>query len=61
MLGTTGEAGTIGNGKRADLILLDANPLADIGNVARRAGVMVAGRWIPRSEIERRLAAMARP
>jgi N-acyl-D-aspartate/D-glutamate deacylase len=61
MLGTAGEAGTIGNGKRADLILLDANPLTDIGNVARRAGVMVAGRWIPRNEIERRLAAMARP
>jgi len=61
LLGTTGEAGTIGNGKRADLILLDANPLSHIGNVARRAGVMVAGRWIPRSEIERRLAAIARP
>jgi hypothetical protein len=60
MLGTA-DAGTIGNGKRADLILLDTNPLADIGNVARRAGVMVAGRWIPRSEIERRLAAIARP
>ena len=60
-LGNTDEAGTIGNGKRADLVLLDANPLADIGNVGRRAGVMVGGRWFDRAEIERRLAGMARP
>ncbi len=60
-LGNSGEAGTIGNGKRADLVLLDANPLADISNVGRRTGVMVGGRWLPRAEIERRLARMARP
>ena len=55
-LGNLEETGTIGTGRRADLILLDANPLADIGNVGRRAGVMVAGVWYPRAEIERRLA-----
>jgi len=60
-LGNSNEAGTIGNGKRADLILLDANPLTDIGNVGRRAGVMVGGRWLPRAEIEQRLARIARP
>jgi len=60
-LGNSDEAGTIGNGKRADLILLDANPLTDIGNVGRKAGVMVGGRWLPRAEIEQRLARMARP
>ena len=43
-------------GKRADLLLLDANPLDDVGNVARRAGVMVRGRWLPESEIQRLLA-----
>ncbi len=58
-LGTLEEAGTIGTGKRADLILLDGNPLVDIANVGRRAGVMVAGRWLPRAEIERRLAGLA--
>lgn len=57
-LGNLDEAGTIGTGRRADLILLDANPLADIGNVGRRAGVMVAGVWYPRAEIERRLAGL---
>jgi N-acyl-D-amino-acid deacylase len=60
-LGNSEEAGTIGNGKRADLILLDANPLTDIGNVGRKAGVMVGGRWLPRAELEERLARMARP
>jgi len=60
-LGNSDVAGTIGNGKRADLVLLDANPLTDISNVGRRAGVMVGGRWIPRAEIEQRLARMVRP
>jgi imidazolonepropionase-like amidohydrolase len=46
-------------GKRADLILLDANPLDDIDNIARRAGVMVRGRWIPEREIQSRLDQIA--
>jgi len=58
-LGNLAEAGTIEAGKRADLILLDANPLTDISNISGRAGVMVGGWWIPRAEIERRLAALA--
>jgi imidazolonepropionase-like amidohydrolase len=52
--------GTIAAGQRADLILLDANPLTDIGNVAKRAGVMVRGRWLPKAEIDRRLEEIAR-
>ena len=52
--------GTIAAGQRADLIVLDANPLTDIGNVARSAGVMVRGRWIPKAEIDRRLGEIAR-
>lgn len=44
--------GTIEKGKRADLILLEANPLDDIGNVSKIAGVMVRGRWLPRAEID---------
>ena len=38
------EAGTVTTGKRADLILLDANPLADISNTMKIAGVMMGGR-----------------
>lgn len=51
--------GTIVPGQRADLVLLEANPLDDIGHVARRAGVMVRGRWLPETEIQAGLARIA--
>src|SRR5690606_25834596 len=35
-LGTPGEFGVVAQGARADLILLDANPLEDVGNLQRR-------------------------
>jgi imidazolonepropionase-like amidohydrolase len=53
------EFGTVTVGRRADLLLLEANPLSDVANVARRAGVMVNGRWLPEADIQRRLAAIA--
>jgi imidazolonepropionase-like amidohydrolase len=43
-------------GKRADLVLLEADPLVDIRNTTKRAGVMLRGRWLPQAEIEGRLA-----
>jgi hypothetical protein len=58
--GTLAETGTTNVGKRADLILLEGNPLADIRNTTRRAGVMLGGRWLPKAEIDSRLAAIAR-
>ncbi|MBA3557167.1 MAG: amidohydrolase family protein [Gemmatimonadaceae bacterium] len=51
--------GTVAKGKRADLVLVDANPLENIGNLERRSGVMVRGRWLPEAEIRRRLEAIA--
>ncbi len=51
--------GQITEGHRADLILLTANPLESIGNVASRAGVMVRGTWYPEADIQVRLAAIA--
>ncbi|HEX9164522.1 MAG TPA: amidohydrolase family protein [Gemmatimonadales bacterium] len=54
------EFGTVAAGRRADLVLLDANPVEDIGNWSKRAGVMVRGKWIPREEIARRLSELAR-
>jgi imidazolonepropionase-like amidohydrolase len=51
--------GTIAEGKRADLLLIDGDPTADITNVHRQAGVMVRGRWLDKAEIERRLDAIA--
>lgn len=54
-----GNSGTIEEGKRADLILVEGNPLEDIGHVARRVGVMVHGEWIPEEAIQARLEAIA--
>ncbi|HYC88174.1 MAG TPA: amidohydrolase family protein [Thermoanaerobaculia bacterium] len=50
--------GTVAAGQRADLVLLGANPLADIGNVAKIQGVMVRGRWLDRAALDARLAAI---
>jgi imidazolonepropionase-like amidohydrolase len=57
--GTQDRAGTIEVGKQADLILLDANPLEDIGNVWNNAGVMIRGLWLSGAEIQRRLSILA--
>jgi imidazolonepropionase-like amidohydrolase len=54
-----GSSGTVEEGKRADLILVQGNPLEDIGYVARRVGVMVRGEWIPEETIQARLEAIA--
>jgi imidazolonepropionase-like amidohydrolase len=54
-IGVPSETGTVAPGAKADLVLLKGNPLEDIGNVARQAGVMVAGRWFSEDEIAKRL------
>jgi imidazolonepropionase-like amidohydrolase len=55
--GTEATTGTVAAGKRADLLLLDANPLQDIANSSKIAGVMVNGRWLSREDLDTRLAA----
>jgi hypothetical protein len=50
-------SGAVREGERANLVLLDADPLADIQNAAKIAGVFVQGRWLPMAEIDRRLEA----
>ena len=47
------------NFERADLVLLKANPLLNIRHSSALAGVMVAGRWLSRAELEERLNATA--
>ena len=54
-----GRFGTVAVGSRADLVLLDANPLDDVGNLTRRAGVMVRGRWLTADELRAGLEEIA--
>ncbi len=51
--------GVLGVGKRADMVLLAANPLDDISNTRRIEGVVLRGRWIPRDQLEQMLVAAA--
>lgn len=58
-LNSLADCGTVEAGKRADLILLDADPLADIGNSRRIAAVILGGRYLPRALLDRRVEALA--
>src|SRR5436853_6542537 len=52
--GTAGRArtaGTVAIGQTADVVLLDANPLADIANTRRIAGVAIGGHWLSSAAI----------
>lgn len=46
-------------GARADLLLLDADPLEDVGNLFAIAGVLADGRWYPRERLDARLEEIA--
>jgi imidazolonepropionase-like amidohydrolase len=51
ILGAEAELGTIAVGKRADLVILDADPLADIRNTRRIWRVLMDGRVVDRDAI----------
>jgi hypothetical protein len=50
-LGEAGQWGVIAPGARADLLLLDGNPLHNTDVLRRPAGVMAQGRWISRDTL----------
>jgi imidazolonepropionase-like amidohydrolase len=58
-MGRTSEFGSVVRRARADLLLLNANPLREIGNVRRRAGVIASGQWVTETELQRRLETLA--
>ena len=55
-LGMEDRVGSIEKGKLADLVLLDANPLEDIRNTQKIAGVVVNGRYLSRTDLDKMLA-----
>lgn len=58
-LGIDEDFGVVKLGARADLLLLNSNPLTDVANVADRAGVMLRGRWVPETELADHLLDLA--
>ena len=60
-MGEERRAGVVRVGARADLLLLDANPLDAIANSLRINGVVINGRWIGPAERGRMLDALAAP
>lgn len=54
-LNQSNEFGTVEVGRRADLILLNANPLNDVAHATQRSGVMVRGRWFSDSRLRQML------
>jgi Amidohydrolase family len=55
-LGVTDTFGTIAEGKTADLLLLNANPLDDIGNTRDIHAVLLGGRLLDSAELAKMLA-----
>jgi hypothetical protein len=59
-LGKANEFGTIAVGRRADLLLVEGNPLENLAVLKRSSGVMVRGHWLPRQRLDELLSRLAR-
>jgi imidazolonepropionase-like amidohydrolase len=54
-LGQLDEFGVVSVGLRADLILVQGNPLEDVSHIKDKVGVMVRGHWLPEQELQEML------
>jgi cytosine/adenosine deaminase-related metal-dependent hydrolase len=57
-LGVADRRGSVAEGMDADLVLVEGNPLQDIGNASSVRGVMVMGRWYDRATLDAKLTAV---
>jgi imidazolonepropionase-like amidohydrolase len=55
-MGSSDIFGQVVVGQRADLLLLESNPLEDIRATRQRLGVMSRGRWYPQDQSNRLVA-----
>ena len=60
VFGATDYSGTVTPGKIADLVLLDGNPLENIGNTRRIRAVVLDGRLLTRSKLDSLLTSVER-
>jgi len=59
-LGNSDQTGTIAQGRIADLVLLNANPLDNVNNVFLQEGVMLRGKWLPENQLQKNLESAVR-
>jgi hypothetical protein len=52
-LGRQATMGTVDEGKNADLVLLDANPIEDVANLDKISGVFLKGRYFSKDALEK--------
>jgi imidazolonepropionase-like amidohydrolase len=58
-LGALAECGTVEPHKRADLIVLDRDPLQDVNNLKSISAVLIGGRYLSRAFLDERIAELA--
>jgi len=59
-VGIERSAGAVAAGYRADLVLIDGNPLGEITSTRRLRGVIVGGRMFDRASLDRVLGDVRR-
>jgi imidazolonepropionase-like amidohydrolase len=56
-MGRDGNFGTVEVDQRADLILLEKNPLDNVSHTRNRIGLMVRGKWYTQEQLDKNVEA----